>query len=115
MLHADYIYIFLQSNLIEVFIYYLFYRQQRNLGNVFVLTTLSNSITHPIVFFGFMKSGLSYMASIWMAEAFAVLAETFLHGYFGKLSYRRTGWASLASNLVSWQIAPILTYYIIFR
>lgn len=114
MAHADYIYIFLQSNWIEVLIYFLFYRACLGFGQVVTLTTLSNSLTHPIVFFGFMKSGMSYMTSIFLAEGFAILAEMFLHGYFGKMSYRRTGLASLVSNLVSWQMAPILTYLLFF-
>jgi hypothetical protein len=62
-----------------------------------------------------MKSGMSYLMAVSLAEAFAVIAEAGLHGYFGKLSYRRTSAASLVSNVISWQIAPMITYVLFFR
>jgi hypothetical protein len=110
----SYLYIFLQSNLIEVFIYYIFYRKFMSFGKSTALVTFSNSLTHPIVVFGFMTSGLSYLKSVLVAEAFAIIAEWLLHGYFGRVAYRRTFIASAVANLVSWQLAPILTYYLFF-
>ncbi len=110
----DYIYIFMQSNLIEVFVYFIFYRKVLSFGKTFGLVTFSNSITHPIVFFGFMAAGWSYLKATLFAEIFAIVGEALLHGYFGKLPYRRTWAASTLSNLLSWQLAPILTYFLFF-
>ena len=112
---ADYGYIFLQSNFIEIIVFYIFYRNRMSFVQVLILTSLANSITHPVVFFGFMKSGLSYLVAVCLAEIFAVIVETFLHGHYGKLNYRRTALASLAANLVSWNIAPLLTYFVFLR
>lgn len=110
----SYLYIFLQSNFIEVIVYYAFYRRQLNFSKNLGLVTLSNSISHPIVFFGFMQSGRSYLEAILWAETFAVVSEAVLHSYFGNMDVRRTSVASLISNLVSWQIAPMLTYFFFF-
>ncbi|QLY24053.1 hypothetical protein [Bdellovibrio sp. KM01] len=106
----SYVYIFLQSSTIEVFVYFLFYRKLKAFGATFVLTTLANTLTHPVVFFVIMASRLSYIEAILLAEGFAFVAETFLHAYFGKLPLKTTWKASLTANLVSWQLAPILTY-----
>lgn len=120
----SYFYIFLQSSTIEVFVYFMFYRgllSQRNwsgnksFGFTFVLTTLANTITHPIVFFVIMASRQSYLEAILLAEGFAFLAETFLHAYFGKLPLKTTWKASLTANLVSWQLAPIITYFLFLK
>ncbi|MBO9668058.1 MAG: hypothetical protein J7501_14750 [Bdellovibrio sp.] len=110
----SYLYIFLQSNLIEVFVYYIFYRKLMSFGTNTALVSFSNSLTHPIVVFGFMTSGMSYLKSVLVAEAFAIIAEGLLHGYFGKISYRRTFLASSIANLASWQLAPLITYFIFF-
>lgn len=110
----SYLYVFLQSNLIEVLVYYIFYRLQISFSKNLGLVTLSNSITHPIVFFGFMQSGRSYLESILWAETFAVASETILHSYFGQLDLKKTSVAALISNLVSWQLAPMITYIFFF-
>jgi tryptophanyl-tRNA synthetase len=110
----SYIYIFFQSNFIEVFVYHLFYRKQKTFSETLRLTTFSNSITHPIVFFGFMAFPMSYIKSIILAESFAIISETFLHSYFGKMSLVKTFPAAFVSNLISWQFAPVLTYLLFF-
>jgi hypothetical protein len=111
----SYVYIFLQSSTIEVFVYFLFYRGLKSFGSTFVLTTLANTITHPIVFFLIMASRLSYLEAILLAEGFAFVAETFLHSYFGKIPLKTTWKASLTANLVSWQLAPIITYFLFLK
>lgn len=115
MNYWNYFYIFLQSNLIEIFIYYFFYRKHMSFVKNIGLVTFSNSITHPIVFFGFMGSRMTYLESVLAAEAFAVIVESVLHFYFGRLQYRQTLKASFVSNLVSWQLAPLFTYFIFFK
>ncbi|MGZ3693536.1 MAG: hypothetical protein ACXWQO_05055 [Bdellovibrionota bacterium] len=107
-----YLYVFWQSNLLEVGIYYLFYKKQLSLGRTFAVVTLANSVTHPLVFFGFMASSATFLVAILAAEAFAVAAETCLHSYGTKLSTRRTFPAALAANLFSWQLAPMFTYWL---
>ena len=110
----EYLYTFLQSSCLEVPIYFLFYRKQLTLSQTFLVVTLANSVTHPLVFFGFMGSGLSYLTSVMAAESFAVIGETFLLGGATKIQYRTTFIASLTANLFSWQVAPVLTYLFFF-
>lgn len=110
----DYFYTTVQSNLLEIPIYYMFYRRTLSLKRTALITTFANAVTHPWVFFGFMGVGLSYFTSVLLAESFAVLAEAPLHSYAGRLMLRRTFWAALAANLFSWQLAPALTYFLFF-
>jgi hypothetical protein len=111
-MNFDYLYIFLQSSFIECFIYGFGYRRRLCWLNAFVLTTLANSITHPIVFFGFMSSHFTYLSAILAAELFAVVAETLLHSWFGRLPLPLAFRMALIANLMSWQVAPILTYFL---
>lgn len=108
-----YLYIFLQSNLLEVPVYYLFFRKQKSLFQTLLLVTAINSLTHPVVFFVIMNFKLTYLTNILLAETFAIVAETlFLHkvcGFDGWNSFR----AAFYANLVSWQLAPMLTYLLI--
>ena len=110
----QYVLTFLQSSCLEIPIYFLFYRRTLKWGEVVILVTLANAVTHPWVFFGFMGSGWSYLVSVLAAESFAVGGETVLHGFAARLDLRRTFLAALAANLFSWQVAPILTYALFF-
>jgi hypothetical protein len=111
-MNLNYLLIFLQSNLIECFVYGWCYRRKLTVGRSVAITTLANSVTHPIVFFGFMSASFSYLHSIILAEAFAILVEAVLHAWSGRLPLRLAFRASLLANLTSWQLGPILTYYI---
>jgi hypothetical protein len=111
----SYVYIFLQSSCLEVLIYYFCYSRTHSLKKVFLLTTFANAITHPIVFFGFMQSSLSYLIAILGAEIFAIVGETALHSYAGKIPWRKTLPAAALANTFSWQVAPILTYFILLK
>ena len=113
----DYVYIFLQSSLLETLVYWAFYRRRLSLGAIVTLVTASNALTHPVVFFGFLASSLSYLAAILLAEGFAVAAETGLHrwGAAGRLSWARAFAAAVVANLFSWQVAPALTYFFFLR
>lgn len=113
-MNLEYVYTFMQSNLLEVPVYWLFYRRQLGLKGTFVLVTLANAITHPLVFFGFMGSRLSFVTSILLAEVFAVVAETLLDRKFAQIPLGRAFAAALVANLVSWQLAPVLSYFIFF-
>lgn len=110
----SYVYIFFQSSCLEIVIYYLFYRGHVPFKKVFIVTTAANAITHPIVFFGFMRSPLSYLIAILAAETFAVIGETWLHAYATKLPLQKTLLAAAFANLFSWQLAPVLTYILVF-
>ncbi len=111
-----YLYVFLQSNLLEIPIYHLCYRKKLRLADTARLTTLSNLITHPIVFFFLMAMGMTYIKAILIAETFAILTETVLHRHFGvKFSWRKCLVAALIANLVSWQVGPILSYTFFYR
>ncbi len=111
----SYLYVFLQSNLLEIAPYYvLLPRGQRGwgLGQMLVLITLLNSLTHPIVFFGIMNLRFSFLTNILLAEGFAIVSETILLARALGLSWRSTVVASLVANLLSWQLAPALTYLV---
>jgi hypothetical protein len=115
----SYFYVMMQSNLIECFVYAFLYHFLSK-GRVhwlksFAVTTFANGITHPIVFFGFMASGLSYFWAVLWAEGFAIVAEAFAHkGALGRqVSLSQTFVASFVANLVSWQLGPLLTYFVL--
>ena len=108
-----YLYIFLQSNLLEVPFYYLFFRKQKNFFQTLLLVTAINSLTHPIVFFVIMNFKLTYLTNILIAESFAILAETlFFYKVCGFEAWRSFR-AAFYANFVSWQLAPMLTYLLI--
>ena len=113
-MNFEYVYTFMQSNLLEVPVYWLFYRKRLGIGRTLLLVTLANAVTHPLVFFGFMGSRLSFLTSIVLAEIFAVVAETLLDRTFAQIPLGLAFVAALAANLFSWQLAPILSYFIFF-
>lgn len=105
-----YLYIFLQSNLLEVPFYYLCFKKNNSFGKVLTFTTAINSLTHPIVFFVLMNMKNSYLQNILVAEIFAISAESIFFFYFLKLTFKKAFIGSFFANLVSWQVAPLLTY-----
>jgi hypothetical protein len=109
---VTYFYLFLQSNLLEVPVYYLFLRRKPGMGFLYCLAfvTFMNSLTHPVVFFGLMSLPFSYLANILIAEAFAIGSETLFLRFLLRSGWSRAFAASLLANLVSWQLAPMLTY-----
>ncbi len=112
----SYFYIFLQSNALELPVYWLAYRAVMGFTQSASAATLANMITHPVVFFVFMGMERSYIESILAAEAFAIVVETLLHKYtFTRISWTNVFCASLFANLCSWQVAPLLTYHFFLR
>lgn len=110
-----YLFIFFQSNLLEWPIYLLRLKQQpafhfASWAKTAGFVTVLNSVTHPLVFFGFMNLPLPYLANIILAETFAIGTEAFLLRRFAKLTWLSALITSLMANLLSWQIAPMLTY-----
>lgn len=105
-----YLYVFLQSNLLEVPFYHLGLRRRQDWGRSLALVTLVNSLTQPIVFFGIMNLRLSYLENILVAEAFAIIAETVAFRLLIGRRWRASLIAAFVANLISWQLAPILTY-----
>lgn len=109
-----YLYIFFQSNLLEIPVYWIFFRKSYSVSKVVIFTTLVNSLTHPIVFFILMGLHRSYLNNIILAELFAIIVETLFFSRIIKISFMKSLFASIFANIVSWQIAPILTY-IVFK
>lgn len=110
-----YLYIFLQSNLLEVPFYYYFLKGNNNkFFKILGLITVINSLTHPIVFFLIMNMKLYYIVNILIAESFAIISETILVQKIFKSKFLLAFTASFIANLVSWQLAPALTY-ILFK
>lgn len=120
----EYLYVFMQSNLLEIPFYYLglrsfapglLTRSLRESERILFLicsVTVMNSVTHPVVFFGIMNLKLTYLQNILVAEAFAIISETaFTVWLLGVSKFRATIVATVA-NLVSWQLAPLLTFKI---
>ncbi len=109
-----YLYIFLQSNFLEVPFYFFLLRAflpKSKLEAVFLLS-LMNSLSHPIVFFGLMSLPMSYLSVILIAEIFAITSEAvFLHKT-QKIPLMLALKTSTIANLVSWQLGPVLTYLI---
>lgn len=108
-----YLYIFLQSNLLEVPFYRLLLGQKKSWLKSTMQVTAINSLTHPIVFFVIMNAQNTYLQNILLAEGFAIVAETLF--FFGvmKVNFVRALVAATVANLVSWQLAPMLTYFIL--
>lgn len=112
---AAYLYIFLQSNLLEIPFYYLIARERdQGFWRLVGVVTLMNSLTHPLVFFGFMNLKLTYLQNILLAESFAITAEALFFALILRQSSTRSWFAAIIANLASWQVAPILTY-LVFR
>lgn len=110
-----YFYIFFQSNLLEIPVFFLIYRALLSARYTISLVTLSNAFTHPVVIFVFLKaSSLQFIEAILVAEAFAIAVESLLHRSVTHLSLLRVLSASLIANLVSWQLGPILTAWVFF-
>ena len=103
--------VFLQTNLLELPIYFLFYRRTLSFKKVLLLTFLLNSITNPLVFFGFANLGLTLLIAVLSAECFAISVEAlFPYLCLEKNTARVSILASLTANLVSWQLGPVLSY-----
>ncbi len=110
-----YLYLFLQSNFIEIPVFYLFYRRSFSFRKTAVTATCANLITHPVVFFGFLSSGLSILNAVLLAELFAVVTEGFIHRHYLIADPKKPLYyfmlASLTANFASWQFGPVLTYF----
>lgn len=123
-IHWHYLYVFLQSNLLELPIYYLGLRSlapgllTRSLREservLFFLcaVTAVNSLTHPMMFFGIMNLKYTYLQNILMAEAFSILSETIFIVWLIDVSKARAIVVATIANIVSWQLAPVLTFKI---
>ena len=106
----SYVLLFAQSNALELPVLAWGYRKSQSVPRSLALGSLSNLITHPVVIFLFLSWGWSNLVAVLAAECFAVLTEAFLHaGFGGNLRLRTTFLWSLVANLVSWQVAPLLT------
>ncbi len=121
-LHWQYLYVFLQSNSLEVPFYYLGLRSfaprlltrslresERILFFICAVTAV-NSVTHPVVFFGIMNLKLTYLQNILIAETFAILSESIFMMWLLDVSKLRAIAVATIANLVSWQLAPLLTF-----
>lgn len=120
-IHWQYLYVFLQSNLLEIPFYYLGLRSlapglltrslretERILFFVCAVTAI-NSVTHPVVFFGIMNLKYTYLQNILFAETFAIVSEAlFMLWLLDVGKFRAIAVATIA-NLVSWQLAPLIT------
>lgn len=108
-----YLFFLLQSNLLEWPVY-LARLSDKKTGwswkRTALFVTVLNSITHPLVFFGFMNLPLPYLANILLAETFAIGAEAWALHRFAERGWKDSLLTSAFANLLSWQLAPMLTY-----
>ncbi|MDD4972920.1 MAG: hypothetical protein PHY93_01140 [Bacteriovorax sp.] len=108
-----YLYIFFQSNILEMPAYFLFLKSKRSKWNFFerfIFVTGLNAITHPIVFFLIMNLRLTYLQNILLAEAFAIFTEAMILKLSLKEKFMPCLFISTFANLLSWQLAPMFTY-----
>lgn len=108
-----YLYIFFQSNLLEMPAYFLFLKSKKpdwKFYERFIFITGINAITHPIVFFFIMNLKLTYLQDILLAEAFAIIAEAVIIKLALKENLFPCLFISSLTNLFSWQVAPMLTF-----
>ena len=61
-----------------------------------------------------MPLKIPYILTILMAEVFAIVVEFALHDRYVKTKSLNVLIASLIANLVSWQLAPLLTYFVFY-
>lgn len=111
----SYLYLFLQSNLLEwpVYLPLLMWRRGRFTAlQAIVIVTAMNAVTHPFVFFGIMNLKLTYLQNILLAESFAIVTEGIFLRWLLRDSVASAMTMSLCANLLSWQWAPILTYLV---
>lgn len=111
-----YLYVFLQSNALEVlfllFFYHVFqYWDRLSNWEIILKVTLANSITHPIVIFFILKGPLSYIEAILVAEVFAIVTEIFLHQKYLGIGWTKATVGSIIANLISWQFGTVLTTF----
>lgn len=108
-----YLYIFAQSAGIEA-LYLYFVSKNKDFALKYFLF---NSLTHPIVVFYFLADGrFSYLSGIIYGESFAVISEAILLYFFlEKKNFHQWLGISLIANLISWQIAPMLSYLIFVK
>lgn len=121
-IHWQYLYVFTQSTLLEIPLYYLglrslvpglltrSLRESERLLFFICAVTAVNSVTHPLVFFGIMNLKWAYLQNILVAEAFAILAEAIFMYWILDVSKLRALAVAAIANLVSWQLAPLLTF-----
>lgn len=110
----SYLQIFIQSMGVEALIigfYFYFFKKQNPLKPM-AFVFMINACTHPVVVFIIMKTG-TYLTSIMIAETFAWLSEA--AAYKKKLfkSWKEALLLSLLANLVSWQIGPWVTLWVL--
>lgn len=115
-----YLYVFFQSNGLEVLFLLGFYqwfqsRDRVRPTDIALRVTLANTLTHPIVLFIILRSPLTYLSAILVAEAFAIVAEAILHRYIFGISWKKAVLGSTFANLLSWQMGTMLTTWIFLQ
>ncbi|MGE3682219.1 MAG: hypothetical protein AB7G93_10865 [Bdellovibrionales bacterium] len=102
---------FLQSNVLEWPVYLPALRHMPRWRGCLFITSM-NAITHPIVFHILMRLPFSRLQNILVAEAFAISAETLILWRYGGWRWPKAAVIALIANLLSWQLGPVLTYFV---
>ena len=101
----QYLPFFLKTLLLELPIYYLFFRTLKSIPKILQINFLVNLATHPIVFFIIpmilMKLNGNYLNYLVTAEVFAPLVETLILVYYFKFSLRSAIATAICANLFS--------------
>jgi hypothetical protein len=111
-----YLYTFSQTCALEFPCYAYFLRKETKRGWLGALAAVValNAFTHPLVFFGLLSAKMVLWQSILCGEVFAFGFEAWACFYFLGLRPKSAFWAATAANLVSWQLGPLLTYWLFF-
>lgn len=110
----SYAQIFIQSMGMEALLiglYFYFFKKQSPF-KVMPLVFMLNACTHPVVVFILMKKGV-YLSAILIAESFAWLSEAVVYRQKISETWREALVLSFVANLVSWQMGPWVTLFVL--
>jgi len=109
----SYFQLFLQSFLLEA-LFLLVYFHDLDKKQVFAGALFANAFTHPLLVFGWLAvPGARLLPLLLGGELFAFLAEATLYHRYFKRSFANCLLASFFANLLSWELGPILSYFLL--
>jgi hypothetical protein len=114
-MNYDYLYTLIQSASLELAAYLIlmpiFITSSHRLKIVEAILPM-NAITHAIFFFLIMGLPINFLSNILIGEILVIIVEALMLRKLFLLNLSRALILSTLANLVSWQLGPILTYWI---
>lgn len=104
----EYLPFFLKTFVLELPIYFLFFRTLKNIPALLKMNSVLNLATHPAVFFVIpiilTELNATYLHYLLVAEIFAPVIEALILHKFYKLGLGRSFAAAVCANLFSWSL-----------